>query len=86
MKIKYLVFYAVSSSSNGMTTHASGFFDLGLKIETEEHLIMLRDHVKKHVNMKGIYVSITGLYDVTPKPAKPEKPIKRGYTRPTKLL
>jgi hypothetical protein len=84
MKIKYLVFYVVCSSSSGLTSHSSGFFDLGFRIQNQEHLDMLRDFIKERVNMKGVFISITGLYDVTPpKPTNNNKPV---YIRPKNLL
>jgi hypothetical protein len=85
MKRKYLVFYALSSSSSAVTQHSSGFFDLGLKIENQEHLDMLTGFIKDRVNMKGIYISITGIYDVSPEP-KVKSTKKTGYTLPTKRL
>jgi hypothetical protein len=84
MKTKYLVFYVVTSSSSSLTSHSSGFFDLGFRIENQEHLDMLREFIRERVNMKGVYISITGLYDVTPpKPTNTKKPV---YNRPTKRL
>jgi hypothetical protein len=84
MKTKYLVFYVVCSASSGLTSHSSGFFDLGFRIQNQEHLDMLRDFIKERVNMKGVYISITGLYDVTP--PTPKITNKKGYKLPTNLL